>query len=247
MKLNSVLCVIYVYNYCRIFVCYCTNPQLVSISFGKDTFKIYNLGMREYLMEAIGTFFLVLAIGLSGEPIAIGLVLTSMIYVGAHISGAHYNPAVSFAFFISRRLSLKNFIGYTIGQTTGAFLAASLIVVLSTLPYYIEPPNDSTVYQQSMVEVVFTFALVLVYITVSTNKALSGNKSYGFIIGLALSGLTYMALPISGAIFNPAVSIGTSAFDLLLGGASYMNIPLYLFAPIAGAGLAAGTYRYLNY
>ncbi len=203
--------------------------------------------MREYLMEAIGTFFLVLAIGLSGEPIAVGLVLASMIYIGAHISGAHFNPAVSFAFLITRRLSLKKFVGYTIGQTAGAFLAASFIVLLSTLPYYIEPPNDSTLYQQSAVEVVFTFALVLVYITVSTNKALTGNKMYGFIIGLTLSGLTYMALPISGAIFNPAASIGTSAFDLLLGGASYMNIPLYLLSPIAGAGLAAGAYKYLNY
>ena len=203
--------------------------------------------MREYLMEAIGTFFLVLAIGLSGEPIAVGLVLATMIYLGAHVSGAHYNPAVSFAFFITKRLTLKKFIGYTAGQVSGAFIASALVVVLSTLPYYIEPPNGTTLYQQGIVEVIFSFALVLVYITVSTNKALTGNKTYGFIIGLALAAFSYLALPISGAVLNPAASIGSAAFDLLLGGASYMNIPLYTLAPLAGAGIAAGAYRYFNY
>lgn len=203
--------------------------------------------MREYLMEAIGTFFLVLAIGLTKDPIVIGIVLASMIYLGAHVSGAHYNPAVSFSFFLMKKLSLKKLIGYSLGQITGAFTAAAFIVFISTLPYYVEPPFVSNLYQQVSVEVLFTCILVMVYITVSSSKALTGNKMYGFVIGFTLTGLTLMGSAVSGSIFNPAISIGTSAFDFLLGGASYLNIPLYTIAPLTGGALAAATYRYLNY
>ena len=203
--------------------------------------------MREYLMEAISTFFVVLAFGISGEPFSIGLVYAGVIYIGAHISGAHYNPAITLSFYLIKKIELKKALAYVVSQVTGAFLASIMLLLFSNLVYYVEAPTNTYLYQQISSELLFTFLLVLVVITVSSSKALSGNNMYGFIIGLTLTGITFLGLPISGAIYNPAVSIGTAAFDLIFGGLSVFYVPLYTLAPLAGAALAAFVYRYLNY
>ena len=79
--------------------------------------------MKRYVMEFIGTFFLTLVISLTGHPIAIGLILMAMIYAGGHISGGHFNPAVSFAMFLEKTLSLNAMLRYWAAQTLGATLA----------------------------------------------------------------------------------------------------------------------------
>ena len=87
--------------------------------------------MKNYITEFIGTFFLVLAIGLTGNPIAIGTMLMVMVYMGGHISGAHYNPAVSIAMIFRGLLSIKEAINYILSQLAGAFLAAIFVIMLS--------------------------------------------------------------------------------------------------------------------
>ena len=86
--------------------------------------------MKKYLTEFIGTLFLVLIIGLTQNPLAIGFGLTVLVYMGAHISGAHYNPAVSLAMFIKKEISGVDFFRYIIAQIFGAALAAYLVFML---------------------------------------------------------------------------------------------------------------------
>lgn len=203
--------------------------------------------MRKYVMEAIGTFFLAIAMGLTGNALAIGLMLAAMIYTGMHISGAHFNPAVSFAYFIRRKITLNTFLGYLISQSLGAFAAAGVILFLANDVFYLEPPVSTDIYEQGITELLLTMALVLTYLNVASTKVLASGKSYGLVIGLVLSGMIYLGFNISGAVFNPAISIGTSAVDFLaIQGASFQYIPLYTIAPIAGGTLASLFYQYLN-
>tara|TARA_R110000868_G_scaffold235273_8_gene489128 strand:+ start:33454 stop:34053 length:600 start_codon:yes stop_codon:yes gene_type:complete len=198
-------------------------------------------------MEAIGTFFLTIAIGLTGNALGIGLMLAAMIYTGMHISGAHYNPAVSFAYFVKRKITLNTFISYFLSQCLGAFAAAGVILFLANDVFYIEPPVATDIYQQGIVELLLTMVLVLAYLNIASNKVLASGKSYGLAIGLVLSGIIYLGDNVSGAIFNPAISIGVSIVDFLaIQGSSFEYIPLYTLAPFAGATLAALFYQYLN-
>ena len=86
--------------------------------------------MNKYIVEFIGTFFLVLTIGLAGAPLAIGAMLMVMVYAGGHISGAHYNPAVTLALFIRGKCDQKDVTPYIISQVIGGVLAAVVVLVL---------------------------------------------------------------------------------------------------------------------
>lgn len=198
-------------------------------------------------MEAIGTFFLAIAMGLTSNALAIGLMLAAMIYTGMHISGAHFNPAVSFAYLIQRKMTFNTFIGYLASQTLGAFAAAGIILFLANDIFYLEPPVSTDIYQQGIVELILTMVLVLAYLNVASNKVLASGKSYGLVIGFILSGMIYLGDNISGAVFNPAISVGISVVDFLaIQGSSFLSIPLYTLAPLAGATLATFLYQYLN-
>ncbi len=203
--------------------------------------------MRKYVMEAIGTFFLTLAMGLTGDAFGIGLMLAALVYAGMHVSGAHYNPAVSFAYFIRRKISFNTFSGYFTSQSLGAFAAAGVILFISGEVFYVEPPASTDIYQQGIVELLLSFVLVLTYLSVSSSKVLASNKAYGLAIGLILTGLIILGESISGSVFNPGISIGVSALDFLaIQGKSFQSIPLYTLTPIAGASLAALAHQYFN-
>ena len=203
--------------------------------------------MHKYVIEAIGTFFIAIAIGLSGNALAIGLMLSAMIYGGIHVSGAHYNPAVSFAFFIKRKINLNTFIGYFLSQSLGAFAAAGIILFLSKQVYFVEPPISTDIYQQGAVELLLSLVLIFSYLNIASAKILPSNRTYGLILGLIFAGLIYLGEPISGGVYNPALSIGYAIVDYLaIQGESYKFIPLYTLAPFAGGVLAAFLYQYLD-
>ena len=86
--------------------------------------------MRNYLMEFIGTMFLVLAVGLSGNPIAVGVMLMVMVYMGGHISGGHYNPAITLGVWLRGKMEAKDVPGYMIFQILGAFVAGLFIYLI---------------------------------------------------------------------------------------------------------------------
>lgn len=202
--------------------------------------------MRKYTIEAIGAFFFVLVFGFTGDPIAIGLTLMALVYIGSPISGGHYNPAVSFAFFLKRKLSISEFSGYAAAQLVGGLVAAYMLYFLSGSVFYVEPPSDTGLYQQAFSEVFFTMIFILVMILLSLSNHYRKSHLNGLVIGLTFAGMLMVSTPISGGILNPATSIGTALFDLIQGGDSYYHILLYTIAPLCGGAIAAFSFDYFN-
>jgi glycerol uptake facilitator-like aquaporin len=196
--------------------------------------------MRRYITEAVGTMMLVLAFGLTSEPLALGLVLATLIYGGMFVSGAHFNPAVSFAYFIRRDIDFQLFVGYSISQILGAFAASGILLMITNSVFYAEPPTASTFSQQVTVEIFISFLLVYAYLSLLNHKSNDNIRINALGVGLTLTAAVLIGKNISGAYLNPALSIGSSIVDLLaINGNSYINIPLYTIAPLTGSTLAA--------
>ena len=211
--------------------------------------KFKNNKMKNYIIEFIGTFFLVLTIGLTSEvdhvaPIAIGGMLMVMVYMGGHISGAHYNPAVSIAMIIRGLLSVKEAIKYILSQLSGAILAVLLINWLGGTIMEIPHSETASPIQILIVEAIFTFALVLVILNVATNPKTEGNSYYGLAIGFTIMAAAYAGGGISGGVYNPAVGTVPILIDAIMGdGGTLYNLWYYLVGPIAGGVLATYVYK----
>ncbi|MCH8325959.1 MAG: aquaporin [Bacteroidetes bacterium] len=202
--------------------------------------------MRNYLMEFIGTMFLVLAIGFSNNPLAIGLMLMAMVYMGGHISGGHYNPAVTLAVFIRGKIEGKFVAGYMISQVLGAFTAALIFYLINSHSFYPAPAEGVVLWKTILLELIFTFALCSVVLATATNEKISGNYIYGLAIGLTVTASAYSVGSITGGAFNPSVFLGPMLMDVITGGTSYNHLLLYLIGPFSGGVLAAIVYKYLN-
>ena len=200
--------------------------------------------MKNYFTEFIGTFFLVLTIGLTGDPLAIGVMLMVMVYMGGHISGAHYNPAVSIAMILRGLLTTKEAINYILSQLVGAFLAAIFVQWVGGAVMEVGPSNTASVLQILSVEAIFTFALVLVILNVATNPKTEGNSYYGLAIGFTVMAGAFAGGGISGGAYNPAVGTGPILVDVIMGeGNTLSNFWYYLVGPIVGAVTAAYVYK----
>jgi aquaporin Z len=205
--------------------------------------------MKNYVTEFIGTFFLVFTIGLvvhSGSPLAplaIGSALMVMVYMGGHISGAHYNPAVTLAVVIRGALPAGEAVPYWISQLLGAF-AASFAVWLVTGGTFAPAPGEAVgALPALLVEILYTFALALVVLNVATHRKTAGNSYYGLAIGFTVGAGAFAAGPISGGAFNPAVGAGPILMSALRGAAGFDNLWLYLVGPFVGGALAAVTFK----
>ena len=200
--------------------------------------------MKNYITEFIGTFFLVLTIGLTGDPLAIGVMLMVMVYMGGHISGAHYNPAVSIAMILRGLLTTKEAINYILSQLAGAFLAAIFVQWVGGAIMEVGPSNTASVLQILSVEAIFTFALVLVILNVATNPKTEGNSYYGLAIGFTVMAGAFAGGGISGGAYNPAVGTGPILVDVIMGeGNTLSNFWYYLVGPIVGAVTATYIYK----
>ena len=170
--------------------------------------------MKKYIIELIGTFFLVLIIGLTENPIAIGLGLAVLVYMGAHISGAHYNPVVTLAMYINDQIDLKESGKYIASQLTGSVVAVYTMIGLGQDSFSVV--SKTTEIQSFFVaEILFTFLLVFVILNVALNESLKGNQFYGLAIGLTVTAGAFSVGDISGAVFNPAVSFGPSLLSFI--------------------------------
>lgn len=208
--------------------------------------------MKQYLTEFIGTFFLVFTIGLTVTagtplaPLAIGSVLMVMIYMGGHISGAHYNPAVTLAIFIRGKMETKDIAPYMIAQVVGAFLASALVYVMVDQTFSPTPAADAGTLSVFLAEVLFTFALALVILNVATAKSTEGNSYYGLAIGFTVLAGAFAVGGISGGAFNPAVSIGPGLMDTFAGSGSLGHLWIYLIAQFVGGAAAAFVFKMQN-
>lgn len=165
--------------------------------------------------------------------LAIGSVLMVMIYMGGHISGGHYNPAVSLGVFVRGKLSGSNLLAYWIAQFLGGAVAA--LVAKGLLGHGGGGNAGILVAPALLAEFLFTFALVSVVLHTATSPKTAGNSYYGLAIGFTVLAGAYAVGSISGGAFNPAVALGASVF----GAFSWAHIWIYLIACLV-AGLAAG-------
>lgn len=206
--------------------------------------------MQKYVTEFIGTFFLVFTIGLavsSGSPmapLAIGASLMVMIFMGGHISGAHYNPAVSVAALLRGGFSAADLGPYIGMQLVGAIVASLAVYAITGQTFAPVPSPDATILGALLVEILYTFALVIVILNVATSKGTEGNGFYGLAIGFTIVAAAFVGGPISGGAFNPAVGIGPVLIDTVFGGGSFTNIWLYIVGPLVGGVAAAYTFKF---
>ena len=209
--------------------------------------------MRKLVTEFIGTFFLVLTIGLTVvggsdfAPIAIGCVLMVMVYMGGHISGAHYNPAVSLAVLMRGRMDAKDFGPYVGVQLVAGFVAALVVNMVMGETLDVAPAASTSLMPFLFLEVLFTFALALVILNVATAKATEGNSYFGLAIGFTVLVGAFAVGGITGGAFNPAVATGPILADAVFGDSSSLGgLWVYLVATFAGGALAAVVFKLQN-
>lgn len=198
----------------------------------------------KYAVEAIGTFFLVFTVGAavgsrsSLAPLAIGAALMVMIYAGGHISGGHYNPAVTLAALVRRRIGLVDAVGYWIAQLLAGIVAA---LVVHTVIHPVQAAMTTTtlagptLLAAFVVELLFTFALCYVVLNVATSKDHPDNSFYGLAIGFTVVAGAVAVGGISGGAFNPAVTLGAAVMGMF----AWPTLWVYLLAQVI-AGAAAG-------
>ena len=201
--------------------------------------------MRRYLTEFVGTTLFVLSIALvvianhPMAPLVIGCALMIMVYMGGHISGGHYNPAVSLAAMMRGALPGSDLLGYWAAQVLGAVLAGVLARVITGETFAPAPGVGVSVGVALLVELLYTFALCLVVLNVAVSKKTSGNSYYGLAIGFTIVVAAFAGGGISGGAFNPAVGTGPGLVHAMLGGGGFGSVWLYWVGPLAGGALAA--------
>ena len=202
------------------------------------------------ITEFVGTFFLVLTIGLTVligtafAPVAIAAVLIAMIYMGGHVSGAHYNPAVTLAVWMRGKLPPAEILPYMGAQVLAAVAGALCAYLVTGDVLTVAPAEETSLASFFLLELLFTFALVLVILNVATSVDTAGNSYFGLAIGFTVLAGAFAAGPISGGAFNPAVALGPILVDLFLGeGQTISGLWVYLTSTFAGGALAALVFR----
>jgi aquaporin Z len=203
--------------------------------------------MRMYAVEFIGTFFLVFtvinAVAQAGDlaPIAIGSVLMVMVYAGGHISGGHFNPAVSFAAWIRSRLEWNDMLTYWASPLVAALVAG--LIGLWMFDFNVTATFSGKLLAEAfLVELLFTFALAWVVLNVATSKDHPNNSFYGLAIGFTVVAGALAVGGLSGGAFNPAVAFGNSIGGVFAWG----NIWLFVLADLLGGAAAGYAFKALN-
>jgi aquaporin Z len=204
---------------------------------------------RKYVTEFIGTFFLMFAVAmaaLSGSafvPLAAGGTLMVMIYAGGHISGGHYNPAVTMAALWRRRIGIGDAVGYWIAQVVAGFAGGAVARAI------VNPAHVTTLHltghtevAAALAELLITFALCYVVLNVATSKDQPGNGFFGLAIGFTVVAGAFAVGAISGGSFNPAVSLGAATAGMF----AWSTIWVYLVVQLGAGAIAGLTFLALN-
>ncbi len=197
------------------------------------------------MTEGVGTFVFLSVIALSPmagafAPLAIGCGLAAMVYMGGHVSGAHYNPAVSWALYLRRVISGPTMVAYWVAQLVAGSAAFAFCHAISGHTPGIHPGAGVNWASAIAVEIVFTMALVLVVLNVAATRQTAGNSYYGLAIGFTVAAGAFVAGPISGAAFNPAVGLSATLAGSLFGNGSWSDAWIYVVGPLVGATIGAG-------
>lgn len=201
--------------------------------------------MKKLIMEFLGTFFLVLAVAMNAGPIAVATMLMAWIYIGAYVSGAHYNPLVTVAIAVRERFGWQTVPWYIAAQVLGGFVAYALALYLKGSIAIPAPAVGISLLQAFIVEVLLSFTFALVVLVVTTTDLLRPSHLFGIIIGFTIPALARVGSPVSGGLFNPAISLGASLVGLLHGTPIiWENLGMYIGGAFLGAVLAAHAFKY---
>ena len=218
-----------------------------------------SLVSKKYIAEVIGTMVLVFmgcgsAVFLGADAngghlavaLAFGLSIVAMAYVIGNVSGCHINPAVSLGALLDKRISVKDFCGYVVSQIIGAVIGAALLKAVSVIAGVDKTGGLGTnlaagaggIGGALIVEIILTFIFVLTILGVTADESKGGVA--GIVIGLTLTFVHIVGIPLTGTSVNPARSIGPALFA---GGAALVDLWIFIVAPLAGAALAAFVYK----
>jgi len=207
-----------------------------------------------YFVEFVGTFFLTVTIGLTTvsinttriAPLAIGSVLMACVFAGGHISGAHYNPAITFGIWLTGRgkITTRQSMGYVVVQLFGGFCAGLAHWEIAQETTHLAPGNSVSDGHAVSAEILYTYLLVSVVLNVATTRKNSDNSFYGLAIGFTVLGGAVGVGSISGGAFNPAVGTGLVLADALNNGSDRLR-PLWIYwvGPLLGGLCAAIAFR----
>jgi aquaporin Z len=220
---------------------------MVRVALGREDRTVaanseWGAAARRYAVEMVGTFFLVFTVaacGLGGSaytPLAAGAVLAAMIYAGGHVSGGHFNPAVTLAVLLRGRIGLRDAAWYWIAQlAAGLIAAAAARAVVNPARVTALTLSGRAMTAAAVAELLFTFALCSVVLNVATSRRQQGNAFFGLAIGFTVLAGAFAVGGISGAAFNPAVALGAAVGGLF----PWSTLWIYLVAEVV-AGAAAG-------
>jgi len=206
---------------------------------------------QKLLTEFVGTLLFLFSISaavLSGSPmapLAIGAALMVVVYMGGHVSGGHFNPAVSLAVLIRGKMTAGDLLPYWVAQLLGALMGCFLASLATGKSFAVMPGEGVTTLGAVLVEVVFTFALCLVVLNVATAKATAGNSYFGLAIGFTIVVAAFGGGPVSGGAFNPAVATG-AAINSVIHGQGAGPLWMYWVGPLLGGVLAGATFKLQN-
>lgn len=226
------------------------------------------MDIKKYIAEFFGTMVLVLfgcgtavvtgglsggtesgTLGVVAIALAFGLSIVAAAYAIGHISGCHVNPAVSLAMLINGKLTFNDFIGYVIGQVAGAFAGSGILYFItanSSLSGFGSNGFSSfssvelTTSGAVIVEIVLTFVFVMTILGVTSSEKTSNIA--GIVIGLTLTFVHIIGIPLTGTSVNPARSLAPAVLE---GGTALEQVWVFILAPLAGAALAGLVFKYL--
>lgn len=194
--------------------------------------------------ELAGTFMFLTVISVSSNagalaPLAIGLALAALVYMGGHVSGAHYNPAVTFSLLLRGVIPPATLGLYWVTQLVAAALAFSFGYLITGHTPGIHPGAGVSTLSALSAEIVFTAALALIVLNVAATRETAGNSYYGLAIGMIVAVGAFTVGPISGAAFNPAVAFGATLGAALFAHGGWSDLWIYVAGPLLGATIGA--------
>ncbi|WP_340103599.1 aquaporin [Rhodohalobacter sp. 8-1] len=195
--------------------------------------------MLRFLTEGFGTLMLVLAIGISTDPIAAGLMLIILLYIGHTFADVHLNPAVSIGVWTLGNDSTSALLSRVSGQFIGALGGAYLTLWIALIPYAPEPASSIGVAMFILLEFLFSGLFVLLFLLMMFPASMRTRTLFGVIIGVGYSACLMVVEPLIGFGMHPALNTAFSIVDYTEGGMSYLHLPVYLFTPLVAGILSA--------
>jgi aquaporin Z len=201
---------------------------------------------RKLVVEFVGMFLFVFTVGMATNkagagalaPLAIGSVLMVMVFAGGHVSGGHFNPAVSTAVFLRGRMAANEFAAYVATQFAAAAIAGFVVRYVGGREAHAAVASSG---KMLVAEFLFTFALAWVVLNVATARGTEGNSFYGLAIGFTVVAGAFAVGGTSGGAFNPAIALGAMVTGLF----EWSNIWIYFLADFVGGAVAAYVFLFV--